>query len=129
MLLKGKSAEKSLYSNGTNAQPIKAKKNVRADEKRNIIGLALVGKRSSLTINLTPSVIGCNIPHIPTTFGPLLRCIDAIILRSANVKKAIAISKGITVNKAIKISVHGILYIISINLLFNSLIKFVVIIS
>ena len=42
----------------------------------------------SLLSNFKASAIACNNPEIPTTLGPLLRCIDANILRSITVKKA-----------------------------------------
>jgi hypothetical protein len=53
---------------------------------RNIYESARVGTNNSLKTNLAPSAIGCNKPQIPTTFGPLRRCIAAITLRSAIVK-------------------------------------------
>lgn len=46
----------------------------------------------SFIINFTPSLIGCNIPIIPTFSGPFLLCILPITLRSANVINAIDIN-------------------------------------
>jgi len=53
-----------------------------------------------LTINFKPSANGCKNPQIPTIFGPLRRWIEAMALRSAKVKKATTINKGINVNNA-----------------------------
>jgi hypothetical protein len=80
---------------GITAQPIKAKKNVStgANTKRKV--LALLGTINSFVTSFKPSAIGCKSPQIPTTLGPFRRCIDAIILRSASVKKATEIIKGI----------------------------------
>jgi len=59
---------------------------------------ALVGIIISLTTNFKPSAKGCKKPKIPTMLGPLRLWIEAIALRSAKVKKATTISKGIRVN-------------------------------
>lgn len=60
--------------------------------------LAELGKTVSFNNNFKPSARGCNKPKNPTTFGPLLLCIDAITLRSNSVKYATAINKGTIIN-------------------------------
>ena len=70
--------------------------------KINNIVFAELGKTVSFTNNFKPSASGCNNPKKPTTFGPLRCCIDAIILRSANVKYATAINNGIIKSKTCK---------------------------
>jgi len=47
---------------------------------------AFVGITISFTNNLNPSANGCSNPHTPTTLGPRLLCMEAIIFRSAKVK-------------------------------------------
>lgn len=78
--------------------PIKLNKSVRIGENTNKKLLDFMGIISSFMTNFRPSANGCKIPQNPTTFGPFLLCIDAIIFRSANVKKATTINKGIKVN-------------------------------
>jgi hypothetical protein len=64
----------------------------------------LLGTINSLVTSFKPSAIGCNKPQKPTTFGPLRRWIAAIILRSANVKKATEIINGIMrIKESIKV--------------------------
>jgi len=71
---------------------------VRIGENTNKKLLDFIGIISSFITNFKPSAKGCKKPQKPTTLGPFLLCIDAIIFRSANVKKATTISKGIKVN-------------------------------
>ena len=52
----------------------------------NTARLAPVGMIVSLQNSFSPSAIGCSSPKGPTTFGPLRRCIEAMTLRSANVR-------------------------------------------
>jgi hypothetical protein len=80
---------------GMTAHPINAKNKVStgANIKRTVF--ALLGTMNSLVTSFNPSAIGCNKPQIPTTFGPFRRCIAAIILRSASVKKATEMIIGI----------------------------------
>lgn len=85
--------------NGIITQPIKLKKSVKLEPKINKNLFALLGITISLIINFRPSANGCKKPQIPTTFGPLRRCIAAIAFLSAKVKKAIAISNGTNVIK------------------------------
>jgi len=49
-------------------------------------------------MSFKPSAKGCNQPHKPTTFGPILRCIDAIPFLSAKVKNAIQSITGTIVD-------------------------------
>ena len=49
---------------------------------------------NSVNSNLTPSAIGCKLPHIPILLGPRLLCILAMVLRSNRVISAIANSNG-----------------------------------
>lgn len=66
-----------------------------------------VGNIVSLLNNLTPSAIGCNIPHTPTLVGPFLICIDANTFLSANVKYATPINTAnITPNPSIIIFIE-----------------------
>jgi hypothetical protein len=44
-----------------------------------------VGTIPSLAINFKPSANGCSKPKIPTTLGPLLRCMAARTFRSKSV--------------------------------------------
>jgi hypothetical protein len=60
--------------------------------------LDFMGIISSFMTNFKPSANGCKTPQKPTTFGPFRLCIDAITFRSAKVKKATTINKGIRVN-------------------------------
>lgn len=86
------------------AQPIRAKKNVKIGENTNKNVFDLLGTINSLVTSFKPSAIGCNKPQKPTTFGPLRRWIAAIILRSANVKKATEIINGIMrIKESIKV--------------------------
>jgi hypothetical protein len=55
------------------------------------------GKIGSFTPSLSPSQKGCKIPPIPETCGPKRRCIEAIICRSASVKKATHNKTGIVI--------------------------------
>jgi hypothetical protein len=73
---------------GITAQPDRAKKKVKTGANTKMPVFALLGTINSLVNSFKPSDIGCNIPQKPTTLGPLRRCIAAIILRSAKVKKA-----------------------------------------
>lgn len=68
-----------------------------------MILLALLGIIVSLINNFSPSANGCNNPSNPTTFGPRLRCIPAIIFRSTKVKKATAIKTGTIIIKVFSI--------------------------
>lgn len=74
--------------------------------KKNI---AFVGKINSLIISFKPSAIGCKTPQNPIILGPKRRCIEAIILRSANVKNATLIITGTNV-KILIIKFKIILY-------------------
>lgn len=58
---------------------------------------AWLGSTGSLTNSFNPSAIGWKNPKNPTTLGPFLLCIAAIILRSANVKKATPNNKGMVI--------------------------------
>jgi hypothetical protein len=68
--------------------------NVIIGANKNIRKLDVLGITVSLASNLNASAMACKSPKIPTVFGPLLRCIEAIILRSINVKKATDNNKG-----------------------------------
>jgi hypothetical protein len=72
-----------------------AQANVIIGANKNNNVLAKLGSNVSFTISLKPSAKGCNNPRKPTTLGPLRCCIDAMILRSNNVKNAIATNSGI----------------------------------
>jgi hypothetical protein len=71
---------------GINPQFAKLKIKVKTGAKTNKKLLAFTGTIDSLIKSFNPSAKGCNIPQIPTTFGPLLRCTAAIIFRSKRVK-------------------------------------------
>jgi hypothetical protein len=75
----------------------KNKKTVCVSVNRKI--LTLLGTINSLVTSFSPSAIGCNKPQIPTTFGPFLRCTEAIIFLSVKVKKATEIIIGIIRSK------------------------------
>lgn len=81
--------------NGITTQLIKLRNNVKNGAKKNKILWDFKGITISLDSNFNPSANGCKKPHNPTTLGPFRRWIDAIILRSAKVKKAIESNKGI----------------------------------
>jgi hypothetical protein len=95
-----------------------------------MIEFAALGTTDSFVNNLIASANACNIPAIPTIFGPLRLCIAAKTFRSNNVKKAtINISGKIIGNVLIKshsikskINITGIL--IRNKLVFN---KYIVI--
>lgn len=74
--------------------PIKLRNKVKLEPKINKNLLALLGIIISLIISFKPSANGCRNPQKPTTFGPFRLWTAAIAFRSANVKKAIAISSG-----------------------------------
>jgi hypothetical protein len=60
----------------------------------NVAGLALApGETVSFDDDFEPSARGCNEPEKPTTFGPLRRCIEAMIFRSMGVKWATFIDR------------------------------------
>jgi hypothetical protein len=79
------SARKHDILKGMTIQPAKPKTNVRIGAPRKISLLALRGIIISFNTAFNPSANGCNNPQIPTTFGPRLLCIAAIIFRSASV--------------------------------------------
>ena len=79
-------------------QPRKLKNSTKLGAKINKNLFALFGIIISLITNLSPSANGCKKPQIPTTFGPFLRCIDAITRLSAKVKIAITINRGTKVS-------------------------------
>ena len=54
----------------------------------------VVGTILSFVNSFNPSAIGCKTPQKPIIPGPERLCILAIILRSARVKKAVAINTG-----------------------------------
>ena len=81
----------------------KLKKRVKNGPKTNKNLFDFVGIIISLITNFKPSAKGCKTPQIPVTVGPFLRCIEAIALRSAKVKKATTINKGISVSNVCKI--------------------------
>ena len=58
--------------------------------------------------NLIPSAKGCNIPNGPTTFGPLLSCMAAIIFLSKYVNKATNIKRGKIIKRIFKIKLNKI---------------------
>ena len=66
--------------------------------KKRIV-LESLGKMVSLVKSLRPSANGCNNPTNPITFGPFRRWIIPIILRSAIVKYATEINKGMIIDK------------------------------
>ena len=74
-------------------------KKVKIGEKIKIYKLADPGIKVSLFNNFTASAIACNKPYIPTTLGPLLRCIAANIFLSNTVKKATANKIGNIIGK------------------------------
>jgi hypothetical protein len=61
---------------------------VKIGERINKKKFEKLGITVSLLNNLKASAIACNKPYIPTTLGPLLRCIAANIFLSRTVKKA-----------------------------------------
>src|SRR6202012_2581151 len=67
--------------------------------------LELLGINVSLLNNLRASAIACNNPYIPTTFGPLLRCMLANTFLSNTVKKATDSKIGNTIGKFFKKSI------------------------
>ena len=71
---------------GITAHEIKANKNVTTGAAKNTTVLVLLCKTGSFIRSFNPSACGCRIQKKPTTFGPLRLCIEAITLRSANVK-------------------------------------------
>jgi hypothetical protein len=83
--------------NGITTQLIKAKKNVNIGAHISTLFFVLLGNIISFESSLKPSASACNKPHAPTTFGPRLRCIEAMTLRSETVKKVTDINKGIII--------------------------------
>ena len=73
---------------GITLQLVKLNINIRIGARIKIWILECVGISISLHNSLKPSANGCSRPPKPTTFGPRLRWIDAITLRSAKVKYA-----------------------------------------
>ncbi len=67
---------------GIRAQAIKLNINIITGIIIKINKLALLGKMGSFIVNLKPSTKGCNNPNNPTTLGPFLHCMEAIILCS-----------------------------------------------
>lgn len=80
-------------------QTVKLLNNASDGATKNKRTLALTGIKISLKSSLTPSAIAWPIPYKPVIAGPLRRCIEAIILRSATVKNAIDNKLTITVIK------------------------------
>jgi len=76
------------YDNGKTDQPNKLTVKLKTGEAINNTRLDNPGIIVSLNINLKASAKGCKSPIIPTTFGPLLRCIPANNFRSNNVNNA-----------------------------------------
>jgi hypothetical protein len=76
----------SVIPKGITLQLTKLKTSINNGANTKIRAFDLEGTINSFTTSLRPSAIGCNSPQKPTTFGPRLRCIDAITLRSASVK-------------------------------------------
>jgi hypothetical protein len=104
--LKEVSIKTAVFSKGITAHGIKLKKKTKPGAAMNKKRLVLDGIIVSLTINFKPSAIGCSKPNQPTTFGPTRRCIEAINLRSANVKKATAPKRGKIISKLkVKLSI------------------------
>lgn len=77
--------------------------NVITAEHKNKIQFERAGKIIYFKINFNPSANACKNPQKPITFGPVIRCIEAIVLSSAIVKKATDNKVLIIVIKAISI--------------------------
>ena len=80
------STNQLVNENGITTHPNRLKKSVNTGAKTKPKVLAFVGITVSLSSNFSPSAKGCNNPKKPTTFGPVLCCIAAMILRSAKVR-------------------------------------------
>lgn len=79
------SAIKQDILNGMTIQPAKLSINVNKGAPKKINLLDFRGIITSFNKAFKPSAKGCNNPQIPTTFGPRLLCIAAIIFLSAKV--------------------------------------------
>ena len=86
-------------SKGITAHPIKLTVKKIIGDIIKIALFELLGIIPSFTKSLKPSANGCKRPKVPTTLGPLRRCIAPKILRSAKVKYATAINKGTIIIK------------------------------
>jgi len=94
-----------LKSNGIIDQFKKLKKIVNMGAIKNIKIFDKLGTLVSLFKSFKASAKACNNPYNPTILGPRLRCIDAKILRSMTVKKAIENNKGNTIGTNFKKSI------------------------
>lgn len=90
----GQSDTTAPSSIGTTAHDTKAIVSPNIGAIINIIWFEWLGTIVSFVNSFTPSANGCNIPPIPTTFGPFLNCIDPSTFLSANVTNATAINTG-----------------------------------
>lgn len=108
--LKLEFTNKLLNEKGNNVQSVKLNDIIKIGANKKIKKFAFEGTIISFKINFIPSAIGCIKPKYPVTVGPKRRCIDAIILRSTNVKKAITTNKGISINKFISIKSTTLIY-------------------
>ena len=93
------SARTIFSANGTTVQPIKLKTKVSIGATRNKVPLEVAGIVVSLTNNFRPSAKGCSKPTNPITLGPLRLWMIPMILRSAIVKYATEINKGMIISK------------------------------
>jgi len=87
------------FTKGIKAQPYKLKLNINIGDNRKIIKLEELGIKVSFSISFTPSANAWSNPKIPTTLGPLLRCIAARTFLSNRVKKAIDKINGKIIGK------------------------------
>ena len=74
------------FSYVCSSQSDELKKRVITGAKIKTVRFATLGKIVSFNNNFKTSAKGCSKPKNPTTFGPFLRCIDAITLRSIRVR-------------------------------------------
>lgn len=96
---KGKSIKTLFSPNGITTHNKILQKKVNTGANKKINRLELLGNTISLIKAFNPSAIGCKKPKKPTTLGPLLRCIEAIALRSTRVVRAIVNNKKTKNNK------------------------------
>ena len=85
--------------NGITVQFKKLKNKAKIGAKIKIILFALLGIIVSFIRSFKPSANGCKKPKKPTTLGPRLLCMLAIIFLSSKVKKATAINTGTIIIK------------------------------
>ena len=92
--------------NGNTVQFKKLKNKAKIGANKKITLFALLGIIVSLINNFSPSAKGCKTPKRPTTLGPLLLCIFAIIFLYNKVKNATAINTGTIIIRLLKITLN-----------------------